>query len=74
MTITSTATPAATPAAADPVEVPVVETLSFDWGLSGGSNTPITASRGSWMPLPESTTATGTPVVNEETGTVIALY
>jgi hypothetical protein len=32
------------------------------------SGTPITASRGSWVPLPESTTATGAPVVNKETG------
>ena len=55
-------------AAADPAAGSVVETVTFDWGLSGVSSTPITASRGSWVPLPESTTATGAPVVTKESG------
>ena len=55
-------------AAADPAAGSVVETVTFDWGLSGVSSTPITASLGSWVPLPESTTATGAPVVNKESG------
>ena len=55
-------------AAADPAAGSVVETVTFDWGRSGVSSTPITASRGSWVPLPESTTATGAPVVTKESG------
>jgi len=55
-------------AAADPAAGSVVATVTFDWGSSGVSSTPITASRGSWVPLPESTTATGAPVVTKESG------